>query len=305
MDIIKIMRLFVGSLDDSEVEKVIEDFRKARVKVELRHALYIDLKINYFIRGKATELKEKYKENFILKEIDKWNDYLEKAKSILRDGIAEKEFEEKFLDLVMPERKEFDDLRNQLKNKIKEEKVVILEDLFKDIEKEKIDKFGKQFMKEMKLVRNLHEILELNGIRYEDGKIYGKLPDESILKIYLDVRKDEAEKLGLESEIKARIDKKVDVYANLVDVIYEISRIRKLCEAKKEYYELLFMAELFAMIRDKMKNKMSIDELKEKIMFMEENGKEIKISPPAIEEILKTFEKAELIRIKKGKIVLK
>ena len=67
-----IMRIYVGSFDDEEAEKITEDLRKAGIKTELRHALNIDMKDSYYIKGKINELKEKYAEEIKLADEEWW-----------------------------------------------------------------------------------------------------------------------------------------------------------------------------------------------------------------------------------------
>ena len=293
------MRLFIGSFAENVADRVIEDLRKGGVRAELRHSLYINSMVRYYIEGKIKELKEKYKEGEICELIKKWENYLQKVKEIYVDGMDEKEFRKKFLEVAMPESKKYDEIRELI------EKDVDIEEIEEKFGKEKLDEFGKHFMEELNLVNQLHTILELNGIKYEKGKMRGKLPDEFTLKIYLDIEDEEAKEYNAKTEMKIFVDKKIDVYANLIDTIYEIRKIERLCQEKREYTPLLLIADIIWMVKDKIENKIDLEKFKSKALHMEEGNKEIIINENALLEILKTMEKAELIKIKKGKIVLK
>ncbi len=302
-DAFVIMRVYIGTFNEERADAVAEDLRKTGIRTELRHSLDVDIKSYYFLQGKLSELKEKYKEGKIAETIKEVSEHIEKAKSVLKDGIEVKEFEEKFLDLVMPERKKYEELKNLLKEKFdKKEK---FDEIVKEIGIEKIDEFFQHFLDEAQFMGYFHSLLEKNGIKYENEKMYGSLPADPFVKFYIDVSSREAEELGLEYEFEAFINKNVDVYANLVDVLYETKKIEKLCERKPEFADLLFMADIMASIVDKIKGKMDIDELIEEIGTIKEEEGEIHLTKEAINEILKALEKAEVIKIKKGKVMRK
>ena len=294
------MRLFVGSFDEEEVNEVVEDLRKAGVRSELRHALDIDFIEKYYLEGKISELKEKYKERKrVMKVIEGIEDYFEKARQIMKDGIETKEFEENFLNLVIPERKEFEEMKKEMEKEKDLDKAY--SELLKKFGEEKTDEFIDEIMYEFKLTSFFHSLLEKNGIEYKEGKMYGKIAEDPYVKIYLegDAPKD------LPHEMKVFILKNVDLYANLIDVIYETKRIEKLAEEKKEYTPLLFAATIVAKIMGKIQNKMEVEELIQESMHFKENGDEIILSEDAVKEIIKMLEKAEIIRVKKGKVILK
>ncbi|KAA0004224.1 MAG: hypothetical protein FE044_00485 [Thermoplasmata archaeon] len=294
------MRLYIGSFDEDEVNEVVEDLRKAGVRSELRHALNIEISEKYYLEGKISELKEKYKERKrVMKVIEGIEDYFEKARQIMKDGIETKEFEEKFLDSIIPERKEFEEMKKEMEKEKDLDKAY--SELLKKFGEEKTDEFIDEIMYEFKLTSFFHSLLEKNGIEYKEGKMYGKIAEDPYVKIYLegDAPKD------LPHEMKVFIHKNVDLYANLIDVIYETKRIEKLAEEKKEYTPLLFAATIVAKIMDKIQNKMEVEELIQKSMHFKENGDEIILSEDAVKEIIKMLEKAEIIRVKKGKVILK
>ncbi len=294
------MRLYLGSFDEDEVNEVVEDLRKAGVRSELRHALDIEMEKKYYIEGKISELKEKYKERKeVMKIIEEMENHFEKARQIMKDGIETKEFEENFLNLIMPERKEFEEMKKEMEKEEDMDKVY--DELSKKFGKEKTNEFLDEIMHEFKFMSFFHSLLEKNGIEYREGKMYGEIAEDPYIKTYLegDVPKD------LPHEMKVFIYKNVDVYANLIDVIYETERIEKLAEEKKEYTPLLFAATIVAKIMDKIQNKMEVEELIEKSTHFKENGDEIILSKDAVKEIIKMLEKAEVIRVKKGKIILK
>ncbi len=290
------MRLFVGSFEEDEVNEVVEDLRKAGVRSDLRHALNIDIEEKYYIEGKISELKEKYKEKKnVIEIINEVENYLEKARQMIEEGIDEKEFEEKFLNEVMPERKDFEDIRKEMrKGAIKYEEII------EKFGKEKTKEYLDQFMYEIKFMSMIHSLLEKNGIEYREGKMYGKIADDPYIKVYV-----EGETNELPHEMKIYITKNVDVYANLLDVLYEVDRVEKLAKEKNEYMPLLVVSTIVAKIMDGIKNKMDLEELINASKYFKQNGDEIFLTEDAVNEIIKTLEKGEIIRIKKGKVILK
>ena len=102
----------------------------------------------------------------ILNEVE---NYLEKARQVIEEGIDAKEFEEKFLNEVMPERKDFEDIRKEIVKGTKYEEIV------EKFGKEKTEEYLDHFMYELKFMSMIHSLLEKNGVEYKDGKMYGKI----------------------------------------------------------------------------------------------------------------------------------
>ena len=94
---------------------------------------------------------------------------MKKAREVMEDGMDKKDFEEKFLDLVMPERKEYAELRKTINERIKNADIVesgkIYDEIAKEIGKEKLEKYLNQFFREMEFIAYFHFLLEKNGIR--------------------------------------------------------------------------------------------------------------------------------------------
>ncbi len=304
------MRLYIGSYDESDVDAIMQDLRKAGVRVDLKPSLDTRHRVSYFIEGKLNDLKEKYKDDLTSKLLKELEDDFEKVKTIMKDGIDIRDFEEKFLDLKYPERKKYENIK-----KIMREKFFEVDKIDKGIHEEIIEKIGEeefheyldQFYNEMNFMTFFHHILEENGIKYDDEneKMYGSLHENPHVKIYIDVDPEEAEEIGLEREFEALIDKNVDVYVNLIDVIHEIDKVEKLCKDKPEYSDLLFIASIIDSIASRIKGKKDIDELIEEISSISRENENIHLTSSAIKDILKTMEKAEIIKIKNGKVMLR
>jgi len=290
------MRVYVGTFGEKEANEVVEDLRKSGIRSELRHSLKIDIKQKYYVEGNLNELKEKYKEGKIGKVIKNIENYFEKARELIKDGIDTKEFEEAFLNSVLPERKEFEEIRKDFKENMDEKGI---EGLIKKYGKEKVNDFFDEEMYEIKFMPFIHSLLKENGIEYKDGKMYGKVAENPHVKVYVDGE------ISLPYETKVYISKYVDVYANLMDIIYETDRLEKIVKEKPLYLPLLFASITIAKIMNEMENKMELEQLIKKAKYFKQNGDEIYLTDEAINEIIKTLEKGEIIRVKKGKIVLK
>ncbi|RLF44580.1 MAG: hypothetical protein DRN29_08190, partial [Thermoplasmata archaeon] len=170
---------------------------------------------------------------------------------------------------------------------------------------EKFNEIVDDVLDEIYLISNLYQILKENGIRYENGKIYGKLEENPSIKIYIDATDEEAEKWELDYEYEAMVYKSIDIYANLIDIFYETKNLEKLAQENPLYSKLLFAADVMERILDKIEGKMDLNEFIEEIKMLKQNGNEIRITKPAINEILKALEKAEILKMKKGKIIPK
>jgi len=307
------MRVYIGSFSDDEAQELLKSLGKIGIKAELRPALYVDTSERYYIKGKMDELKEKYAGTILEEVLKKWDNYIKSARSIMEEGMKVKDFEEKFLDTVMPERKEIPSANELIEENLDKDKFEKADEKTKAelildaIEKANKDKFGKameQFAKEFDLIVAIHGILELNEIRYdENDKMHGSLPENPMLKIYVD--SDDAEELDLEVEFHVRIEKNVDVYANYIDALFELKKLGELTDEKPEIFDLLIMADIAGMIVDKIEGKIDLEEFIDGIKSLEKNGDKIRITMEAIDEILKSLEKAEIIKIKKGKIFMR
>ena len=299
------MRLYIGSYDEDKVDTVIQDLRKAGIKSELKPSLDAELQAFYFIEGKLGELKDKYKDDIISKKLKDIETKFDVARSIMKDGINVRDFEEIFLDKVLPERKKYEEIKKRLKEGSNKEKSddKISEDEFDEKE---LNNFIDYFYEELELMSDFHSMLEMNGIRYDDeDKMYGKIDENPYIKMYIDVDGGQAEELELKKEFETLVGKNIDVYANLIDVIYEIEKVEELCKNKPEYSKLLFMIDIVSEIIRKIEGKIDIDKLTDEIKMIEDKNIKIYLTPSAIKEILKTMEKAEIIKIKNGKVMLR
>lgn len=302
------MRVYMGTFDEKDVEDVLNDMRGAKIKTELRPFLNVHLEGSYFMEGRLSELKEKYGDSELKEIVAKWEEYIEKAREVMKDGIEEKEFEENFLDMVFSEeerkiKKKIDNILGEGKDV--ETRMKLLNDAIKEMGEEKMNEFASQFMREFQLMNGVHEMLSLNGIKYENEKMYGEIPEDPMLRINVEIDEKTAEKLNLEFTFDVYVDKRVSIYGNLMDIIYENKRLKELAMKMPDYMELPILSDIVNMMMEKIEGKMDVERFIEEVREMEEEGHHIRLTYAAIEEIIKTLEKMEFIKIKKGKIWLK
>ena len=100
------MKLYIGSFSQEEAQKLAKELRKVRINTELKPALIVEVKKLYYFEGKISELKKKYAGTEIEEIIKNWEEYISTIKTVLKDGIDKEEFEENFLNALIPERKE-------------------------------------------------------------------------------------------------------------------------------------------------------------------------------------------------------
>jgi DNA-binding Lrp family transcriptional regulator len=277
------------------------------IKAEIKPSLDVSVDWYYYARGKFSELKERYSD---FKEvINEWEKYLEAIKSVLVDGMELKEFEEKVLDLILgkKETSSFDELIERYTGEDMDikTKAKLLADALAEMPKEEVEKTLTRFRKELNIISVIRRILDLNGISYDDGKIHGVLSDDPELIIYMDVDEETAEKLKLKSEFIVSVEKQNQLYVSLTDALYEIERLRDACKEHTELFELFIVVEAITTMLDKLEGKRDVEEFIREVSTITKEGAEITLSRDAIDVILKTLEKSEIIRLKKGKIFLR
>ncbi|MEM1513675.1 MAG: hypothetical protein QXW78_00725 [Candidatus Thermoplasmatota archaeon] len=318
-----LMRIYVGTFNEEEADEVVNDLKKAGIGCDIRSYLNAFLEQEYFVEGYIKDLKEKYKEGFIAKVIRDAEKNIEIAREIFKEGMDIEDFDSNFLEKAVLDRKNYEEIEKTIKEIIglSEEKMSIFSILSKHLDEKKdeiVKKIGEEnfkkymfhLLEEIDILADVHLLLRNNGIEYREGKMYGKINETPFIRRYFDVDEEEAKKFDLKEEYTIEVFKDVDVYANMLDVIYEMDRVRKLCKEKPNYGKFLFILSLVDEIIGKLKGKkLGIDELieeTEEIYREDEKTEEnIFIEEEAIREILKVMEKAEIIKIKNEKVMLK
>ncbi|HHF56240.1 MAG TPA: hypothetical protein ENL42_04925 [Thermoplasmatales archaeon] len=300
------MRVYVGTFDEEEAEEVADDLRKAGIKVELRHAIDLDVEGSYYVEGKLSELKKKFGDKF--KEIEEVEEHFAKAREFFHEGIKTREFEEKFLDAVMPERKKFEEIRKFLREKTKGLKSVrdaakVFDEAAEKFGRENTEEYMLQFIDEIHYMNFIHSLLERNGIEYKGDVMKGQIADDPLVKVYVEAKGEEADEEGVRYEYVVFVRKTVDVYASMIDLLFEVKRLEEIVNKKGRYAHLLFAADLMARFLDGIEGKKDLEAFMDEMGEIKDEDGTIFVSRAAMNEIFEALEKADLIKIKKGKIV--
>ena len=108
------MKVWLGGFDELDAKELSKILKDSGISTKIKSSLEVDLDWYYYVEGKFSELKEKYSD---FKEVfDEWGNYIEAIKSVLSEGMDIREFEEKVLDLLLPERKTIPSISNLIEN---------------------------------------------------------------------------------------------------------------------------------------------------------------------------------------------
>jgi len=299
------MRIYIGTFDESEMESILQELRKAGIRSEIKPSIDVAVHVRYLIKGKLSEIKNKYKDTEMADLVEKWEKYIEVAREILKNNRKEGDFEKELLKKLIPEGDEMVVVLFEAMKDGGDEEIKKLEKIMEGKEEEEVENFFSRFREAIKIVDALHKILLANGIKYEGGEIHGNLSDDPIMIIHIEgIDGERAEKLNLDFAFDTYVDKKVDIYGNLMDIIYEREKLKKMAVKNPRYVEILILSDAIAMMLDKLEGKMELEEFFDRVIKIQEEDNRIFFTPSAIEEILETLEKMEIIKMKKGKIWL-
>lgn len=309
----KNMKVYIGSFLEEEIEEMAQALRREGIRIEIKPHLSVDIESIHYIEGKIGELKEKYNGTELEYVINKWEEYIDAIKNVFEEGIKLKEFENKLLDKLFPERKEVPDLRELIKDRMEEIKETedwnkidkIVKDALKEMDRDTTEKVFRQFEKEMETLSEIMIFLRMNGISFEDEKLHGKISENPYIKIEIETSPEDAEELDLKYKAIVRIEKLVDLYVNFMDFIYEIEKIEELTKKYPELVDAMVVSDVAGILIDKIEGKVDINDFIEENRFIKEGENEIMLTEDAIREILSSLEKEEIIKVKKDKISLR
>lgn len=307
------MKVYIGTFAEEELDEMIKDIRRNGIRTEIKPNLSVDIEPIYYIDGKISELKEKYKETELEYVMDKWENYVNVVKSVTEDGMEIKEFERKILDSLFPERKEIPDLREIIKEKMEEIKKTeelkeihkIVKDALKKMNRESVEKAIEQFEKEMKTFSDIMHFLKINGISLDDEKLHGKIPENPLLKIEIDASPEEVKELDLKYKLIIRVEKVVDLYVDFMDFIYETKEMEELIKKYPRLVKAVVVSDIAGMFVEKIEGKVDIKDFIEKNKFIKDEENEIMLTEDTIKEIISSLEREEIIKVKKDKIWLR
>ncbi|HID43048.1 MAG TPA: hypothetical protein EYP30_04605 [Archaeoglobaceae archaeon] len=299
------MDVWLGDFDELDAKVLSKILRDSGIRNKIKPTLEVDLDWYYYAEGRFSELKNKYTDfNEVFEE---WENYIKAIRSNLIEGIDLQDFEENVLDSILPGRDKVPSINKLIEkyNGKTGENALVRAETARVLEKfseEEREEVLERFKKELEISILIRNILRLNGISFEDGKIKGRLPDDPILRVYMDIDDELAEKLKLDSEFTVSVEKANHLYVNLIDAIKKINGLKKICEERSELFELLLTANSVIKMLEKLNKVKKIEEFIAETSSIKFEGTEINISKDAIEDILKALKKEGLIDIRSGQV---
>ena len=312
------MKIRIGTFDEIELEEIKDLFKDAGVRCEVKKNVEIFVHVVVYAEGRLSEVKERLSNTELKDVIVEWEKYIEIVKELLSGGeISINEFEETILNEAVPEQKELETLGSAVK-KMADERGVKLDELEP---KERIKVVGELMEEVLKrddaveLVKNtelvsrksfsvltpLYDILDLNGIEYDDETIKGKLPDDPIVKIPVPSKIEPklADELGLTVNFSVDL---VDYYDVYVDVLEAYAKWDSLPNDER-LAELIMVLTAIDGIIDVLSDKKKI-ELDELIAFtktikIDKNSK-IVLETNTVKKLIKALEKRGIVKIKRN-----
>ncbi|AEA46495.1 hypothetical protein [Archaeoglobus veneficus] len=280
----------LGKYDHDDAMEIVSHLRKAKIRCDVKPFIDWNLKERYYLKGKFSELK-----NYGFKEVEKWEKYIEILRKILTKPLPIKEFEERFLSEVNPE-------RHALVKKCIE--LVGSEVDLSRLREAGIDpaEFADGLWEERNLILEIYDMLEMNGIEIGEF-VEGKLPEDPELIIELEEYKD-----GARTLYELELFKAWEVYVDAVSVAGNVNFDE---DFKIQYWdEFILLASIASMIESFMSflsenPKTDIDALKDlEKGFIEGEAIDVAIEAEGItEDIIKALEEVGMVR-RRGRVVL-
>ncbi len=201
----------------------------------------------------------------------------------------------------------FSELRNkyeetELIDEIKKWKSYL--DLAKGVETlEEFERLVEERTEEKWIIGILYEMLELNGM-IEDGKLKNP-PEDPIIRFPYNTDEERAKKLDLKEILVVTAEVFYDVFADLEGAIFN-EKLAELCEKHDEALGLLMVAEVAGRLLEKIvEGKSNVDDIVSENKFEFGENVEFRATRDALKEVLECLEEMDLIKIKRGKVLVK
>ncbi|MFO7966105.1 MAG: hypothetical protein R6U44_00705 [Archaeoglobaceae archaeon] len=257
------MRVWLGDFEEAEAEDLSTILEDIGVKTTIKSPLVVDLDWYYYAEDKFSQLKSSYTE---FKDVfDDWELYLNAIRSVLNDGMDVKDFEDKVL---------------------------------QELSKHK-NLSGLERAEVLALVRS---VLHLNNIHYQNSMIRGELPQDPVIRAYMEVDDDVAEELNLHPEFNVSVEKANNLYADIFDASKSIEELKDLCEERPEVFELFITADSVATVLGRLERKKNLNDFMEEISTISKEGAEILLSTKVVQDILNSLSEEGVIKIEGGVI---
>lgn len=148
------------------------------------------------------------------------------------------------------------------------------------------------------------EVLKM--VKEDENGVLNQLPDDPEISLTLSVDDiDEAEKVGVDVRLEIAVSKICDIYAGVMDGIYEKENLEDLCDDLDGANDLLAMTDIISSIYDYVEERgeVELDGFKEEFSSFAIGDKaDVNLESGTPEDILKTLEKEKLVKVKRGKV---
>jgi hypothetical protein len=311
------LKIFLGNFNEQEVEEIAKDLSKINVGFEVKNFVNCEGSSAYFLKGSLNELKEKYKNTELMPLISEWENYLNIAREIMKTENRVREFEEAFLNKIFPNRSTvIEKVSNLMKDKVavEDNKIDFLE--FDEILDEKLEENPEilepllEIAKtdEFSLIINLHKILEMNGIKYENiggtEIMVGELPQDPKVNIEIDWL--QAKKYKINKNVFISIEELYSLYVELIDCIYASKEISEIAVKHPVLYEIIPVLEvcnnLFHLIESGENDLEKIINSLKNLIKEEKDTIFIKSYENFLRDMIEYLDKNKIIKVKGNKV---
>ncbi len=324
------MRVYMGSFREKNVEGTIKQLRRNGVNVHKQPALQVDVDHAFYMEGTIRELEEKYAGTELASVVDEWKQYFDAARQVMEDGMKTQEFERPLLDIIMPEQEEYRELEKKFLGKVREtagvmeengmtsveenmEKTVgavdqVLEETveMEEMDEREMEEFIRHVDREIQTILTLYRLLEANGVEFREGRMYGAIPDDPVLKVNIEAAPDEAEEWDLDLEGYYSVTRVVDVYLDLMDSLFKGDELEQIYwtggRESKGLFEVGIAGLVAANIEDAVDGKKDVDAFVEEVKTMDLDHGRVMISEEAVRGILESLDEEGMVKLKRGNV---
>ena len=273
------MWIRLGRYEHDDAMELASWLEKSKIRCEVKSCIDWGIRERYYVKGRLSELRS------FGKEVEEWEKYIQITRKLLMKPVEVKEFEEKLLSEVNPERHAFiKKCREIMGDKVD----------FSKLEKVGITAytFVEEFWAEHNFILEVFDMLRMNSIEVNDI-IKGELPEDPQLIVELKEYRD-----GVKTLYELELFRVWEVYVDTLSITGNFDE-----EFKVRYWdEFILLASAASMISSYIsflskKQESSIDELKnlEKGYI---GGEAIDVAIEAdglTEEIVKALKEAGLV----------
>ncbi len=253
----------MGDFEEAEAQDLSTVLEDIGVKTTIRSPLVVDLDWYYYAEDNFSQLMSNYTE---FKDVfEEWEWYLKAIKSVLVDGMDVRDFE----DSVLQELSQYRNLGS---------------------------------LERTEVIALIRSVLDLNNVSYQDGVIHGELPQDPVIRAYMEVDNDVAEELNLHPEFNVSVEKANNLYANVVDAARSIDELKNLCEERPELFELFIAADSLTNVLRRLDRRKDLSEFMKEVSVISKEGAEISLSNNVVHDILDSLSEEGFIKIESGVI---